>query len=132
MHKTAPRTGPARAGESRTQKRCGAGVVERVRSAPDGVARHHHGADVDGDGDVDGDDNLGISRTIDQAGYIAEYDLNRDGANDGKDGKIVSESQVIAQIAGRISVVDSPVGYDGAQAGSTPAERAQTKSDQFG
>ena len=94
-------------------------VAERVTYSAYGVARHHWGADINGDGAADGGD-LGIvfgsySATIGGTGYRAEADLNRDGVINGADSGLVLGGYQSALAPGTLSsaLVDNPIGWDG-------------------
>jgi len=95
-------------------------LVERVRYTPYGQARHSWKSDVDGDGDSDSADQSIISsvqnKTIDQAGYDADADINRSGKITLADSALYSAKSALA--AGSISDYgagkpDSSVGYGG-------------------
>jgi len=104
-------------------------IVEWVEYTPYGVARHHHKYDMDNDRDFDSDDRdvvqdlAGVPYSvppdptdIDEAGYRAEADINRDGTIDTDDYNIVNgASDATAIGVGLISTddVDNIVGYDG-------------------
>ena len=73
-------------------------VIERVVYDPYGLARHHYGEDVTGDGGVDSTRDVsfingvagGGNNDIGEANNRAEMDLDRDGDVDYKDASIVS------------------------------------------
>ncbi|MFO0894518.1 MAG: hypothetical protein U0574_06125 [Phycisphaerales bacterium] len=94
---------------------------ERVTYDSCGQARHHFGADIDGNGAVDGAD-LGVvtglwGKTVADATYRAEADLNRDGTIDGGDMGIVLNYRS-ALATGQLSDTaaggpDNVIGWDG-------------------
>ncbi len=109
-----------------------ADIIEWVDYTPYGVARHHPKYDVDGDGDFDGVDRGIVSQLsgirqfpanptdIDEAGYRAEADLNRDGTINSTDNTIANGASNESAIgAGLISTLggtngsDNQIGYDG-------------------
>ena len=94
---------------------------ERVTYDSYGQARHHFGADIDGNGAVDGAD-LGVvtglwGKTVSDATYRSEADLNRDGTIDGGDMGIVLNYRS-ALPTGQLSDTaaggpDNVIGWDG-------------------
>jgi RHS repeat-associated protein len=98
-------------------------IFERVSYSPYGVARHHWPGDVDGDGDQDNDDRLAINSalgtSIDDAGYIANADLNRDGEIDNADKVLAGQGfppvNKTALAAGELSglSIGNQIGFDG-------------------
>jgi RHS repeat-associated protein len=98
-------------------------IFERVSYSPYGVARHHWPGDVDGDGDQDNFDRLaingGLGTSIDDAGYIANADLNRDGEIDNADKVLAGQGfppvNKTALAAGELSDpnLGNQIGFDG-------------------
>ena len=105
-------------------------LVEWVDYTPYGEARHHHKYDVDADdGGFDSSDRAIVSALadvtgfppdptdIDEFGYRAEADINRDGTIDGDDLNAMGTSYTSAVSAGLIStpggIRDNIIGYDG-------------------
>lgn len=103
-----------------------ANVQKRVTYTAYGRARHHWYKDVDGDGDHDTTDR-GIvqslrGKSIDDAGYRAEADLDRDGDIDNADYTIAASSNGIGGQFGSpalpegmlsSSAVGNQIGFDG-------------------
>jgi RHS repeat-associated protein len=96
-------------------------VQERVTYTPYGRARHHWLGDVDGNGSVSVADYTDIvqqyGQDIDDAGYEAQLDVNRDGTISSLDQTLASSQGLKAALAnGLISdpaTVDNQIGYDG-------------------
>jgi RHS repeat-associated protein len=100
-------------------------VAERVDYEAYGLAEHHWGGDVDGDGDVDSADSTAMTNvinanpapTIGASTYQVEFDLDRDGDVDSSDANLIGSNRS-ALPAGWISGAasgdpDSPIGFDG-------------------
>jgi|GEM_PF-6016869 len=95
-------------------------LVERVRHTPYGQARHSWKDDVDGDGDSDSSDSSAMTasfnKSIGEAGYNVDADVNRSGKVTLQDTLPYSAKSALA--AGSVSDYgagkpDSAVGYDG-------------------
>lgn len=100
-----------------------AALQERVVYEAYGKGAHRWAGDVDGDGDVDSADRTEVTNlasgggtAIDDPGYKADADLNRDGTIDSGDTAIINAMSNEALLATKISDPDGPdaiVGYDG-------------------
>lgn len=94
------------------------GEPRRVTYDPYGKPRHHRGKDVTGNGDAAGDD-LGVilgaawGAEIDDAAYVANADLDRNGIINGGDFGALLGSWNSALSDGQLSAVDNIVGFDG-------------------
>ncbi|QKK07474.1 MAG: hypothetical protein HND58_04405 [Planctomycetota bacterium] len=95
-----------------------AALQERVAYSAYGEARHHFPFDLDGDGDVDSTDTglISITKTIDQAGYNPDADIDRNGTVNSIDyiaalgaGKAALAKGLVSDPSGP----NSPIGYDG-------------------
>ncbi len=101
----------------------GGSVIERVTYDPYGRPRNHRGADLNGDGAVDGADlgillshynaEMGDTDPPDPADYSSLADLNRDGIVDGADMGALLGSWGNALPTGVLSLVDNSIGFDG-------------------
>ncbi|MFO0894520.1 MAG: RHS repeat-associated core domain-containing protein [Phycisphaerales bacterium] len=105
-------------------------VTERVTYDSYGQARHHFGADIDGNGAVDGADLGAVTglwgKTVADATYRSEADLNRDGTIDGGDMGIVLNYRS-ALPTGQLSDTtaggpDNSIGWDGYVFNATTAD----------
>lgn len=92
-------------------------MLERVTYSAYGVARHHWLGDVDGDGDVDSADvalvNAAIDESIGDAGYRAEFDLNRDGSITLADRGLMSAATALPEGVLSSTAVGNQIGYCG-------------------
>lgn len=92
-------------------------LAERVRYDAYGNARHQRPGDVDGDGDTDGADNaaylVASGKSIGQAGYNVDADVNRDGTVNSTDGTLITSDFGVAIAGGQLSNIDNVVGFDG-------------------
>ena len=95
-------------------------LIERVSYDGYGTAQHHWMQDVDGDGDIDANDESLITNAsgnaIYQSGYNVDADFNRDGVINSTDTAEVTSSSYAAAIrAGWLSAsnVGNTIGYCG-------------------